>query len=80
MTNDKIVAKKLPAEGSTEDAVEGSDDENIENPVVGAPIGAIVARQQTYSGPIPPASEMKAYDEASPGLADRIMKVYENQQ
>jgi uncharacterized membrane protein len=33
----------------------------------------------SYSGPIPPASEMMKYEEACPGLPSRIMAMAENQ-
>ncbi|MGI9305113.1 MAG: DUF2335 domain-containing protein [Gammaproteobacteria bacterium] len=36
--------------------------------------------EQRYAGPIPPASELKAYDEIVPGAADRIIKMAEKEQ
>lgn len=34
--------------------------------------------QAKYQGPVPPASEFRAYEEALSGAADRILKIAEN--
>lgn len=40
----------------------------------------VVAQSMSYSGPIPPAAELKAYDEVVPGLAERIARMAEREQ
>ncbi|MCY4260930.1 MAG: DUF2335 domain-containing protein [Rhodobacteraceae bacterium] len=41
---------------------------------------AIVAQKIAFSGPIPPPSMLKDYDDISPGLADRIVGIAEKEQ
>ncbi|WP_254908530.1 DUF2335 domain-containing protein [Halomonas citrativorans] len=38
------------------------------------------ARSLTYSGPLPPSSEMERYESIMPGAADRILFMAEQQQ
>lgn len=38
------------------------------------------ARSVHFSGPLPPASELNAYEEALPGLAERIVAMAEKEQ
>jgi uncharacterized membrane protein len=40
----------------------------------------VVATQESHSGPIPSSREMRGYEIASPGLADRVMKMAEIEQ
>ena len=42
--------------------------------------GMIVAMQQSFRGPIPPAKEMKGYLEVLPDAPDRILKMAEKEQ
>ena len=44
-----------------------------------SPIVAHHAAMQLYSGPIPPANELKKYEEILPGAADRILTMAEEQ-
>lgn len=40
----------------------------------------VIAFQETFmSGPIPPAQELVKYEQITPGLADRIIKMAENE-
>lgn len=39
----------------------------------------VSVRQETYSGPIPQASELEKYEKVLPGSADRIIKMAESQ-
>ncbi|MDR3280132.1 MAG: DUF2335 domain-containing protein [Synergistaceae bacterium] len=50
-------------------------------PASKTPQSITAARQVavSYFGPIPPASEMMKYEDACPGLTDRIMKMAERQ-
>lgn len=43
---------------------------------------AVIQRtiERAYVGPLPPASELRAYDEALPGLAERIVGHFEREQ
>lgn len=41
---------------------------------------SIIAQQMSYSGPLPPSSEMRKYDEITPGAADRILAMAEKEQ
>ena len=38
-----------------------------------------MVQEQVFSGPIPPASELKAYEEVIEGAADRIIKMAEDE-
>lgn len=40
---------------------------------------SVTRRSSSFSGPIPPPSMLKEYDEVLPGMADRILKMAENQ-
>src|SRR3954447_7587956 len=40
----------------------------------------VVATQESHSGPIPSSREMKGYEDASPGMADRVMRMAEKEQ
>lgn len=37
-------------------------------------------RQSVYCGPIPPASELKKYEDIVPGAAERLLKMAEREQ
>ena len=54
------------------------------SPVAGVrplPAGAIqTVRAESFSGPLPPPDLLDAYERTSPGLADRIVKMAENEQ
>lgn len=41
---------------------------------------AFAAQSLSYSGPLPPSSEMKKYEAIAPGAADRILTMAEQQQ
>ncbi len=41
---------------------------------------SIVAHQESYSGPLPPASEFAKYNETLPGAAERILAMAEKEQ
>ncbi|SER72640.1 Uncharacterized membrane protein [Vreelandella subterranea] len=43
-------------------------------------IHALEAQSLTYSGPLPPSSEMQRYEAITPGAADRILVMAEQQQ
>ncbi|MCA3442503.1 MAG: DUF2335 domain-containing protein [Rhodobacter sp.] len=40
----------------------------------------MISQTMSYSGPLPPPAMMAQYNEALPGLADRIMKLAEQEQ
>jgi uncharacterized membrane protein len=40
---------------------------------------AVMVRQETFSGPLPPPEILGQYNEIVPGLADRIVKMAESQ-
>jgi Predicted membrane protein (DUF2335) len=40
----------------------------------------MISQSMSYSGPLPPPFMMQQYDDTLPGLADRIMKMAENEQ
>jgi uncharacterized membrane protein len=46
---------------------------------MGSPIG-VVAQEMSYSGPVPPSSELRAHEEILPGAADRIITMAEKEQ
>lgn len=41
---------------------------------------SLEARSVTYSGPLPPSAEMERYESITPGAADRILTMAEQQQ
>jgi uncharacterized membrane protein len=53
---------------------------SAKSPVPTSLVGtASISHSQLYSGPIPPASEMKKYEDIQPGMADRILAIAERQ-
>lgn len=40
----------------------------------------LIAQQMSYSGPLPPSSEMRKYEEIAPGSAERILAMAEKEQ
>lgn len=56
-----------------------SKERNKENNSIrqGTTTSSAVVMSAGYSGPLPPASEFKRYDEVLPGAADRIIKMAE---
>ncbi|WP_404377720.1 DUF2335 domain-containing protein [Vreelandella aquamarina] len=63
-------------ESSNSPSTESGQD--LKRPNIG--LRAFEARSLTYSGPLPPSSEMERYETITPGAADRILAMAEQQQ
>ena len=77
---DKEATQDSLIEATKEGVKNESNIESSSSELQSSPISARYTSQEFSSGPIPSSSEMKGYEEALPGMADRIMKVFENQQ
>ncbi|GEK07503.1 DUF2335 domain-containing protein [Schleiferilactobacillus harbinensis] len=94
MTNDKPAAPaKVGKQDPKSDAQSTNDDQQLDRLLDNIPNAQRLPKEQQreimllmrsvasrYEGPIPPASELKKYEEALPGAADRIIKMAERQQ
>lgn len=71
---------RLDENGGLDQVGDGVDGEIVEPEVQRAAeraVNTVVRQQLSYRGPIPPASELKAYDAVLPGAAERILHMAE---
>jgi len=78
------MAESLDNSSSDLPAQTSEQSKNIENPETSQSLpdteeALRVLMHASYSGPIPPSSELAAYEEIIPGAADRILKLTEKE-
>ena len=71
------MSEDRPSEPGTPEIIPPGDKDS-EEPIVRTRTAVEVRTTESFSGPLPPAAELAAYDKVHPGAADRIIRMAES--